>query len=150
MENIKEQILNNYLNQQLMAPEEVQQVNNTNNTISVPNQNELDEFKNYVKMWIEVDNNVKQMLQVIKERKVIKQEISKKIIQFMSHYNIEDLNTKDGKLRYKVTTVKTPLSQNTIKTNLLNNYQVGIPVEELTDKVFQRDIVSKGVLKRFK
>jgi len=128
-----------------MAPEsrEVQ-------PIDVPSATELEDFKNCVRMWLEVDINIKKLQALVKERGVLKRELGAKIVSFMSRFNIEDLNTREGKLRYKVTQVKTPLSQTQIKSKIETSYQVGMPVNELTSKVFERETKDKHSLRRFK
>ena len=143
--DIKNTIINNYLSQQLMAPEsrEVQ-------PIDVPSATELEDFKNCVRMWLEVDINIKKLQALVKERGVLKRELGAKIVSFMSRFNIEDLNTREGKLRYKVTQVKAPLSQTQIKSKIETSYQVGMPVNELTSKVFERETKDKHSLRRFK
>ena len=145
MDNIKNQIINSYLSQQMMA-EECRKIQ----PIDVPSPNELEEFKNCVKIWITVDNNIKKLQATVKEQNGMKKEVSKKILSFMSRFNIEDLNTKEGKLRYKVTQVKAPLSQAGIKEKIVQNYQQGMAVEDLTSKVFERPNVAKHSLRRFK
>ena len=145
MDNIKNQIINSYLSQQMMT-EECREIQ----PIDVPSPNELEEFKNCVKIWITVDNNIKKLQATVKEQNGMKKEVSKKILSFMSRFNIEDLNTKEGKLRYKVTQVKAPLSQAGIKEKIVQNYQQGMAVEDLTSKVFERPNVAKHSLRRFK
>ena len=137
--NIKNQIINNYLSQQLMVQEK---------PIDVPSVDDLEDFKNCVRIWMEVDANIKKMQVLIKERNVLKKEVTKKILAFMSRFNIEDLNTKEGKLRYKVTQVKAPLSQKDIKDKIEKTYKHGISVNELTEKVFERQVIPKHSLKR--
>ena len=116
--------------------------------IDVPSVEDLEDFKNCVKIWMELDANVKKMQTLIKERNQIKKDVTKKILAFMSRFNIEDLNTKEGKLRYKVTQVKAPLSQKEIKDKLEKTYKQGISVDELTEKVFERQVIPKHSLKR--
>ena len=135
--NIKNQIINNYLSQQLMVQEK---------PIDVPSVEDLEDFKNCVKVWMELDANVKKMQILIKERNLVKKEVTKKILAFMSRFNIEDLNTKEGKLRYKVTQVKAPLSQKQIKSKIVE--LPGLTGNELAEKVFERQVIPKHSLKR--
>lgn len=143
--DIKNQIIHSYLSQQLMAP-----VSREIQATDVPTATELEEFKNFVHMWMEIDSNIKKLQALAKERSAMKKEIGSKILAFMSRFNIEDLNTKEGKLRYKVTRVKAPLSQTEIKNKIQTNYKQGMDVEDLTKKVFERETVSKHCLRRFK
>ena len=118
--------------------------------MDVPTAEELEDFKSCVKLWMEIDNNIKKMQVMIKERNAVKREISSKILAFMARFNIEDLNTKEGKLRYKITTVKETLSQSKIKQKIEETYEPGINVNELTTRVFERNTTTKPTLKRFK
>ena len=74
-------------------------------------------------MWIDIDNQIKQMAQILKEKKQVQRALTEKVLVFMARYNIEDLNTKDGKLRYKVTHVKPSVKQTTIKKKLLDYFE---------------------------
>jgi hypothetical protein len=143
MENIKNQIINSYLSQQLMVQE-------TPREMDVPSVQELEDFKNYVKIWMEVDNNIKKMQAVVKERNQVKKEISSKILAFMARFNIEDLNTKEGTLRCKVTTVKEPFTESKMKKKLQATYEPGMQVDELSKNLFDRKTISKQTLKRLK
>ncbi len=136
---IKSQMINSYLSDQSTAVQ------------PLPDNNSLEEFKNQVKMWMEIDNTVKKLQNVIKERNAIKNQLTRSILAFMSRFNIEDLNTKEGKLRYKVTNVKAPLNQTVIKNRLEENFSKARNAEELHELVFNRDIVvQKHSLRRLR
>jgi len=145
---IQSQIINSYLSQQMTADNptsfEIQ-------PLDVPTPVELEEFKNHVRMWMEIDNSVKKMQSAIRERNAAKNMISQNILQFMSKFNIEDLNTKEGKLKYRVCQVKEPLSHNIMKTRFLENFDPSKSVEEMTTKIFEeRKLVEKHSLRRSK
>lgn len=120
-------------------------------TIELPDQSVLDEFKNQVRMWIEVDNNIRKLKQAARERNAIKKQLTNKILMFMAKYNIEDLNTKDGsRLRYKVSQVKEPLTAQKIKERLAQNINSIRTAEDLDEKVFATNKVEKVTLRRLK
>jgi hypothetical protein len=145
--NIKSQIINSYLSQQMNADNPSYQMQ----TIDVPGPNELDEFKTHVRLWMEMDNSVKKMQASIRERNAAKSVISAKILQFMCKFNIEDLNTKEGKLKYRVSQVKEPLSQSILKTRFVQNYDPKKTAEEMTSKIFdERKMIEKHSLRRTK
>jgi phosphotransferase system IIB component len=128
-----------YLNQQL---NEVEQVN-------IPTEEELEQFRGYVKNYIDIDNDIKKLRAAIKDRNSVKKEISTYILSFMSKFNIEDLNTKYGKIRYHITQVKKPLNEKLIKDRLLENYSPSITPEDLSKKIFDnRQVSEKHTLKR--
>lgn len=90
----------------------------------VPDNISLEEFRHQVKMWIEIDNQVKKMQQLIKEKKNVQKVLSEKVLTFMQRYNIEDLNTKDGnKLRAKVSYSKPTVKSTNIKEKLINYFE---------------------------
>lgn len=118
---------------------------------SIPSDEELDEFRKYVKTYLDVDNDIKKLKGAMKERNNVKKEISNFIINFMIKFNIEDLNTKQGTIRYNVKKVKAPLSQKQIKEKLEELHSPTISCEELTKEIFEnRGTVEKHSLTRLK
>jgi hypothetical protein len=125
--NLRMQMFETYLKQQ-------QQLSNPSPTPSVagdalvlynkevPEDISLEEFKNYVKKWLEYDNFIKKAQEVIKEKKKIRDKLSVIITKFMCKYNIEDLNTQEGRIRCKTLMVKTPVSQKVIKEKIINYF----------------------------
>lgn len=111
----------------------------------------LEEFKDNVKQWLELDNQLKRLAAASKERRKKKNDINLKILEFMGKFNIEDLNTKDGIIRYKKTFVKEPLSQKTIKTKLEELFKDDQENFEKIVKIFtDREKVEKTSLRRLK
>lgn len=93
------------------------------NLVEVPDNNALEEFKHQVKMWMEMDNQLKKLSQVLKEKRNVQKLLTEKILAFMQRYNIEDLNTHDGKLRYKVSYSKPVVKKVDIKQKLINYFE---------------------------
>jgi prefoldin subunit 5 len=119
--------------------------------VVVPDNEILEEFKTQVRNYMECDNNIKKLATVKKELQATKRELTKKIQEFMAKYNIEDLNTKDGKLHYKVTTSKAPVTRSSIRQRMLDMFGKASSVQELLDYVFTNDEKVKRVtLKRLK
>lgn len=75
----------------------------------------LEQFKNYVKAWLDAEAYIRKAKQLVKEKKKVKNKLSEIIVRFMSKYNIEDLNTKEGRIRYKTTYIKKPVTQKELK-----------------------------------
>jgi hypothetical protein len=150
MTDLRSSFMQSYLSQQLMSIDD----SNENSVIPqtpIPTEEELDQFKNYVKNYIEIDNDVKKLKSAIRDRNSVKKEISTYIVAFMGKFNIEDLNTKQGKIRYQITQVKKPLTEKTIKTKLLENFTTEITPEDLTKSIFDnRQTVQRHVLRRMR
>lgn len=149
-EQLKSHLINSYLNQQgTTTHQAVPQ--GTLKTIELPDKAVLEEFKNQVRMWIDVDNNIRKLKAAARERNVIKKQLTDKILAFMAKYNIEDLNTRDGsRLRFKVSTVKEPLTANKIKERLQENFGQITNADDLQKKVFATKKVEKVSLRRLK
>jgi hypothetical protein len=174
---IKNQIVNHYLSQQFagQGPSHRQGYNqgqsrsgsvkslnhqshpnqnqNTNNDIDVPTVQELEEFKSQVHLWMETDTSIKKLKGLIKEKKSAMDLISEQILAFMARFNIEDLNTKDGKLKYRVSQIKTPIARAEIKTRLIENYDPKLTANDLASKIFdesQQPVKEKRCLRRSK
>lgn len=133
--DIKGRLINTYLNQQLSEAQDAGAMQH----IELPDAAILEEFRNHVRLWIEIDNMIRKLRSVIKERNDAKKTLTEKILRFMSKYNIEDLNTKDGsKLRYHVTTTKVQPNKSQIKERLSQYYGSVEDLGELTEKIFEK------------
>eukprot|EP00798_Chlamydomonas_sp_ICE-L_P029875 gene29875-biopygen11611 len=94
----------------------------------------LDDFKSDVCTWIELDDSIKTLQHAIRDRRLEKQKLTQRIIGFMDHHDIEDLNTKSGRIRYKTKYVRPQVS----KTNIRDRISSFFP----NDAQFADDIVT--------
>lgn len=69
------------------------------------------DFKEDVKTWLKLDDDIKTLTDAIKERKSKKNEITPKLLDFMEKHNINDLNTNDGHLKFQKSLRSKPLSK---------------------------------------
>jgi hypothetical protein len=92
-------------------------------TNNIPENITLEEFKNYVKKWLDLDNTIKKVQEAVREKKKQRDTLSNVISQFMAKYNIEDLNTKEGRIRCKVSVVKAPLNQKVVKQKISDYFR---------------------------
>lgn len=111
----------------------------------------LEEFKKNVQTWMNYDNQMKRLAAASKLLKTKKKEINEKILDFMARYNIEDLNTKEGIIRYKKTYVKEPLTQKMIKDKLNELFKNNENDLNRVNEIFNnRQKVEKTSLRRLK
>lgn len=111
----------------------------------------LEEFKKNVQNWMTYDNQMKRLAAASKQLKQKKKELNEKILDFMSKYNIEDLNTKEGVIRYKKTYIKQPLTQKLIKERLNDIFKDNETDLERINEIFNnREKVEKTSLRRLK
>ena len=112
----------------------------------------IDQFREYVRKWMELDNTVKKAQHLIREKRKQRDALSIAISKFMCKYDIEDLNTKEGRIRCKVTQVKAPLNQKVVKEKIASIFQGD---EEKSNQIIkklyeERDTVQKVSLRRLK
>jgi len=114
--------------------------------------NSLEQFKEYVRAWLELDNTIKKAQKFMKEKRQQRDQLSASISKFMCKYDIEDLHTKEGRIRCKVTQVKAPINQKVVKdkiTTIFNGDQE--KSQEILKKIYdERDVVEKVSLRRLR
>jgi len=80
---------------------------------------EIQFFKEQVQRWVIIDSQIGELEKKIKElKKVRSKELEPKITTFMTHNNITDLNTENGRLRCKERRTKQALNKTNIRQNL--------------------------------
>ena len=75
------------------------------------NNEEFVTFKNEVKEWLLLDDDILTLQNAIKERKKKKDELTPKILDYMNRYEINDLNTSNGKLKFTKSMQTKPLNK---------------------------------------
>jgi hypothetical protein len=76
------------------------------------------EFKKNVKEWLTLDDDILTLQNAIKERRSKKNELTPKIIEYMDKYEINDLNTNNGKLKFSKTLQTKPLNKQFLVSRL--------------------------------
>jgi len=84
---------------------------------------ELQRFKELANKFFSLNEDIQKIEDVLRERKKLKMDLTKKILSFMAEYDIEDLNTNKGKLVYSVSNRKTGLSIAKLKKNINNFFK---------------------------
>ena len=111
----------------------------------------LDDFKEKVKKWLEIDNEIKALDAALKLRKKNRKDLQANIMDFMGKYNIKDMNTDEGKLTYNETKTKKPINKDFIKNTLKAYFKNEEDSNNVATYLFEnRETVSKFSLKRTK
>lgn len=139
---------------------QVAQYKNINETNSSPDIHTttdatLEEFKNQVKIWIRLDNEVKELttkMKVLdnerKQRKKYMASLTPIILEYMNANDIEELNSRYGRLKSNNSLVKIPQSMRLVKEKLYSKFEDNA---EYLDSIFKnRERVEKVTLKRLK
>ena len=70
-----------------------------------------EELIEHIRNWVSMDNELKNLRKSVKELNTKKKEISNTLIQVMKENDINTIDMNDGKLLYKKTIVKAPISK---------------------------------------
>ena len=150
-------MLGNYLRQQMNLAHSNDVIDTiSSHELTIPAQPPenitLDEFKEHVKKYMEIDNWLKKAQDVIKEKKRQKNTLSEVITRFMIRYDIDDLNSKFGKISCKVKQVKQQVSQKDIKLKINEHFKDNQQeCKQLMHTLFEdRPTVEKTSLRRIK
>jgi hypothetical protein len=117
---------------------------------------DLERFKTLVKYYMKTDNEIKEIKSKMKllsterkKRQEIILSLSPSIMQYMTDNDIEELNSKDGKIEYKKSLVKSPLTLVMIKKKLYENFGNSVQTKAVIDKIYEeREKIEKQRLRR--
>lgn len=138
MNEEKNKLLNKYLEHQ-QNPDKLEDIS-------------LAEFKNILKKWLEYDNFIKNAKMVIKEKTFAQNKLTSIITSYMAKYDIEDINTSEGKIKFKKSVVKSSVSQKKIKETINEYFKDNEPVRNnILTKIYEnRSSIEKVSLRRLK
>ena len=128
-------ILNSLMEQQKQKEEKLSITENVDNNIEL-NEIEFNQFKSLVKTWLSYDDEIRILQNALKDRRAKKNELTPKVMDFMKNHDIEDLNTKDGKLRCYTSNRKKALTQKDIKHKLLGYFKNENKGEKCVEYIF--------------
>ena len=112
---------------------------------------EFNEFKINVKEWIMIDDDIIKLQGAIKERKKKKDELTPKIMDFMGRFEINDLNTADGKLKFSKSMYTKPLNKQFLMAKLSDYFKDYNKGEKMAQFILNnRDKEEKIKLRRVK
>lgn len=110
---------------------------------------ENNEIVSVIKEWISVDNELKVLLKETKLRRERKKELSDILVNELRDSDIDGWNTKEGKLEYHTTKVKSSLSKKLLKKALEELIGDNEKVEEMTKFILDsREVKEKEIIKR--
>jgi hypothetical protein len=122
-----------------------------NDIVEVIDEAIFEEFKQNVKTWMDIDTQIKRLQGAITLRRKMQSDLNEKILRFMNDHNIEDLNTREGVLRYKTSNVKAPLTQKAIKEKISEKFKdTPDVVGKIMDVFNDRELKARSSLRRIK
>jgi hypothetical protein len=106
-------------------------------------------FKQNVKDWVTLDDDIKTLQDAIKKRKKRINELTPVILDFMKRFNINDLNTQNGQLRYTTSLLAKPVNKNFLLSKLGEFFKDNEKSQVLTTYIYDNRIKEEKVkLKR--
>ena len=113
------------------------------------NKEEIEDFRNKVKEWIDYDNQINELNNKVKELKAKKNDLNNEVLEFMKSNNIEDISTKQCKLKTYTSTSQKSLNKDYIKNKLKTALDDEHKAVELTDLILNnREKTTSIKLKR--
>lgn len=107
------------------------------------------EFKDNIRQWIKMDDDVITLNNALKEVKKKKVELTTQIVNFMETNNLKHLNTNDGKLQYSKSTTTKALNKNMLIEKLSLFLKDEYKGNSAADFILEnREKTEKVVLKR--
>tara|TARA_B100001059_G_C17838349_1_gene589918 strand:+ start:7274 stop:7624 length:351 start_codon:yes stop_codon:yes gene_type:complete len=95
-----------------------------------------EELIGYIRNWVSLDSELKNLRNKTKTINQEKKELSNKLIDIMKQNEIETIDMNEGKLMYKKSSVKAPISKKHLITCLESYYkQDSAVIEELTTHI---------------
>jgi len=93
--------------------EEEDNLNNEELHTEIFNDNNVEfmDFKNNVKEWLTLDDDILTLQKALKERKAKKSDLSPKVLDYMNRFKINDLNTNNGKIKFSKSLCTKPLNK---------------------------------------
>ena len=82
-----------------------------------------DQLVHSIKEWIGVDNDIKKLQDVVKEKKEQRKALTERLVEIMKTNEIDCFDVNDGKLIYTKTKVKAPLNKTTLVSSLMKYFK---------------------------
>ncbi len=110
---------------------------------------EFVDFKANVREWLKLDDDIKTLQHAMSERRKKKNELTPKVLEFMGKYEIEDLNTHEGKVAYAKSMITKPMNKDYLKLRLTEYLKSMDKAEKCTKYLMENRIKEERVrLKR--
>jgi hypothetical protein len=109
-----------------------------------------EELVNNIKEWIKVDTDITKLQADMKERKLMKKQLTESLMNTMKKNQIDCFDINGGSLIYKKSKIKKPINTKTL-LGALQNYYKSTPdkAEELTKFILDnREETVKETIKR--
>ena len=105
--------------------------------------NTKEELVSTIKNWITIDNDIKILSKQLKERRMLKKELTNNLVNTMKSNEIDCFDIANGKLCYSANKIKAPISKKLLQSSL-NEYFPDSPNDSV-DKIIQHILDSRNI-----
>ena len=107
-------------------------------------------FKIQAKKYFDIDDQIKLLQKNLNEKKKLRKQYSNEIILFMEKFNIDNLNTNNGKLKYYTSLEKKKLNKENLKLKFNEFFKNSDKALDCFKYLNNREKIERKRLKRFK
>ena len=120
-------------------------------SVEIPS-SELIHFKEQVKKWLTIDQQIAVLESKLRDLKKIRnKELEPQVTNFMVKFKINDLNTENGKIKCSTRNTKKGLTPKYIEEKLASTLENNELVEKAMGNILEdREIVTKHILSKVK
>lgn len=117
-----------------------------------PTPEQITEFRKTVSAWFQLDDEEKELKKKAGEKRMLKGRLTTSILSFMQRFDIEDLKTRDGNLRFFKREVKRMPNRSTQVQRIMDFFgeDKADVAETFTSRVFETERVEKCGIRRLK
>jgi len=107
------------------------------------------QLKNDVKSYLDIDDQIKALNKAVSDRRKEKKKLSETILSTMKSFEIDNMNTKNGRLIYNVSKRAKPLNKKNLISGL-DKYFKNVDKSKEVSKIIldNREVVEKIQLRR--
>jgi hypothetical protein len=117
-----------------------------------PTPEQLEEFKKTVAAWFSLDDEERELRKRANEKRMLKGRLTSSVLAFMRRFEIEDLKTRDGNLRFFRREVKR-MPPRTVQLQRISDFfgedKLEV-IESFTSRVFEAQRVERCGIRRLK
>lgn len=134
---IYEEDINQYQEEEELDEEEYEELTDDNPDFVL--------FKEEVRKWLTLDDDIRTLQKAMNERKKVKNELTPRVLEFMGKYDIQNLNTQEGKIQYAKSIITKPMNKDYLKTRLSEFLKNMDKAERCTDFLLKNRIKEEKV-----
>jgi hypothetical protein len=84
---------------------------------------EMDAFKQDLRLWFEMDATIRALQANLRQRRLEHRLLTQRMVAFMAQHGMDDIKSPWGSLRFHVSYVKPPVSQQTLLQRITDFFQ---------------------------